>query len=167
MFELSNETHVREALGLQISDVQDTIDFIQFIIKEEKSGRQYSRVIYDETEGLVGVITLKDIDLTRKRCHIGTWIGYEYWGKGYNECAKKEILTYAFKELKLEYVFAGAKQENIRSQKAQEKLPYITLHVESDFPEELEKIEAQTKSPCVLHVIKRESFEKWLVDTVD
>lgn len=161
MFELSKAPQVSRALGLEISKLQDTIDFINFIKLEEEAARQYSRVIYDNDEGLVGVITLKDIDSKQKRCHIGTWIGHEYWGRGYNEWAKKEILSIAFQELDLQYVFAGAKKENIRSLKAQEKLPYITLDVGSVFPDEHEKIEKQTKSPCVLHVIKKDDFLKW------
>ncbi|GIN85942.1 N-acetyltransferase [Heyndrickxia sporothermodurans] len=161
MFELSSTPEVSNALGLKISDVQDTINFIGFVRKEEEAGRSYSRVIYDNYEGLIGVITLKDIDLGRKSCHIGTWIGHEYWGKGYNQWAKKEILKTAFQVLNLQYVFAGAKKENKRSLKAQEKLPYIRLNVESDFPEEHHKIEQQTKSPCILHLIKKEDFLKW------
>ncbi|MDQ0418596.1 hypothetical protein J2Z48_002799 [Croceifilum oryzae] len=34
---------------------------------------------------------------------------------------------------------------------ADQKLPYIRLHIESQFPKELEKIENQLGEPCVLH----------------
>lgn len=161
MFELSSAPQISKALGLSVKTIQDTISFIEFIKKEEKEGKQYSRVIYNEAEGLIGVITLKDIDHNKKSCHIGTWIGFDYWGKGYNEWAKKEILIFAFQQLNLELVFAGAKKDNIRSIKAQEKLPYITFNVESIFPDEHAKIERQTQSPCVLHVVQKDDFMKW------
>ena len=50
---------------------------------------------------------------------------------------------------------------NIRSQKAQEKLPYIRLYVDDLFPAELKKIEYETQSKCILNVIKKEDFLKY------
>lgn len=160
---LSSNPKVKMALGL--SDEQTTVEgtkgFIEFILEEEKLGRQYSRCIVNEEEKLIGVITLKDIDPIKKTSHIGTWIGYAYWGRGYNELAKAAILSTAFNQLGLNYVFAGAKADNYRSQKAQEKLPYITLRVENKFPEELKLIEAQTGSKCVLNVFEKDKFLAW------
>ena len=71
---------------------------------------------------------------------------------------QKEIFKIAFLDLQLSYVFAGAKTNNIRSLKAQEKLPYISLHVEDNFPNEHAALEKEVKSPCVLHVVSRENF---------
>ncbi|WP_010095136.1 GNAT family N-acetyltransferase [Ornithinibacillus scapharcae] len=161
---LSSNPKVKNALGL--SDDQTTIEgterFIEFIIEQEKKlGKQYSRCIFNEEEKLIGVITLKDINRQKKTSHIGTWIGYPYWGQGYNELAKKEILYKAFYELDLDYVFAGAKVTNTRSQKAQEKLPYITLFVENDFPDEHRKLESEVKEKCILHVIEKDKFVSW------
>ncbi|WP_435372013.1 GNAT family N-acetyltransferase [Sporosarcina luteola] len=125
MSTLSSAPQVIDALGLTVdqTSLEGTIEFIKFILWQERLGKQYSRVILDETANLVGVITLKDIDSINKTCHIGTWIGHQYWGKGYNALAKSEILYIAFTVLDLEYVFAGAKLSNFRSQKAQENLP--------------------------------------------
>ena len=63
-----------------------------------------------------------------------------------------------FLDLQLTYVFAGAKTTNIRSLKAQEKLPYMSLYVENKFPEEHTALEKEVKSPCALHVVSRENF---------
>ena len=163
MSSLSSAPQVKDALGLtdDQTSLEGTIDFIEFIQVQERLGKQYSRVILDETENLIGVITLKDIDSINKTCHIGTWIGHQYWGKGYNALAKSEILYIAFTVLDLEYVFAGAKLSNIRSQKAQEKLPYIRIGVQLEFPEEHSKLESQVNSPCILNVIEREMFLNW------
>ncbi|AOV06944.1 GNAT family N-acetyltransferase [Sporosarcina ureilytica] len=163
MSALSSYSQVKDALGL--SDEQTTVEgtrgFIEFILKEEKLGKQYSRCILNEKETLIGVITLKDIDPIKKTSHIGTWIGHEYWGQRYNELAKAAILAIAFNQFGLNYVFAGARADNYRSQKAQEKLPYITLRVEDEFPEELKMLEAQTGSKCVLNVFKKENYLAW------
>ncbi len=93
---------------------------------------------------------------------MGSWLGYPYWGQGYNEAAKKEIFKIEFEELDLIYVFSGAKTTNVRSLKAQEKLPYISLHMEEKFPKEHALLEKETKVPCVLHAVSRKSFLRWL-----
>ncbi|MDR6121115.1 RimJ/RimL family protein N-acetyltransferase [Bacillus sp. SLBN-46] len=166
MSALSSAPQVRDALGLTYSQtsVEGTIGFIEFILEQEKQGQQYSRVILNEKEEVIGVITLKEIDPTKKTSHIGTWIGHPFWGKGYNALAKAEILYTAFTELDLEYVFAGAKLSNIRSQKAQEKLPYIRVDVQAEFPDEHSKLESQVKAPCVLNVIEKDAFLKWYLN---
>ncbi|RHW29210.1 GNAT family N-acetyltransferase [Oceanobacillus profundus] len=155
---LSSAVQVKEALGLddEQTSIEGTINFITHVFEQERLGKQFSRVILNDGGELIGVITLKDIDRIHNRCHIGTWIGYPYWGKGYNAMAKTEILHIAFSKFRLKNVFAGAKRENIRSQKAQEKLPYIRIGVEKEFPEEHRKLESQAEAPCILNVIERQ-----------
>ncbi|BCD25087.1 hypothetical protein BC30090_3984 [Bacillus cereus] len=119
-------------------------------------------MIVNAENEIIGLTTLKHINYEKKQSHIGSWLGYPYWGKGYNEAAKKEIFKIAFLDLQLSYVFAGAKTNNIRSLKAQEKLPYISLHVENKFPDEHAALEKEVRSPCSLHVVSREKFLNWL-----
>ena len=104
MSALSSAPLVKDALGLsdEQTTLEGTIGFIEFILEQERLGKQYSRVILDEIGNLIGVITLKDIDNINKTSHIGTWIGHHYWGKGYNLLAKREILYRAFTEMKLD-----------------------------------------------------------------
>ncbi|KEK26126.1 GNAT family N-acetyltransferase [Bacillus gaemokensis] len=162
IFTLSSDSHVKDALGLKVESVEDTKTFIRFAMEEEQQKRSLSRVILNEKQEIIGITSLKHINHEKKTSHIGSWLGYSYWGKGYNEAAKKEIFKIAFEELNLTYVFAGAKTTNIRSLKAQEKLPYISLHVEKQFPDEHAALEKETRFPCVLHVVSRENFLKWM-----
>ncbi|WP_026908425.1 GNAT family N-acetyltransferase [Paucisalibacillus globulus] len=163
MSSLTSSPHVKEALGLtdEQTSLEGTKKFIEFIGEQEEVGKQYSRCILDEQDQLIGVITLKDIDKVKSTCHIGTWIGHRFWGQGYNELAKAEILHTAFSVLNVDYVFAGAKVSNVRSQKAQEKLPYMRLDVGSEFPEEHRKLEVQVKTDCILNVIEKNEFLSW------
>jgi len=169
MSALTSSPHVKDALGLsdEQTSLEGTKQFIDFVQEEEKLGKQYSRCILNEQDELIGVITLKDIDMVNKTCHIGTWIGHQYWGQGYNELAKAKILQIAFQEFQLDYVFAGAKRSNVRSQKAQEKLPYIRLDVEAEFPAEHQKLGSQVKASCILNVIEREDFLNWYNHNMD
>lgn len=162
IFKLSSDPHVKNALGIKVEKIEDTKAFLLFAIEEERQKRSLSRMIVNEENEIIGLTTLKHINYEKKQSHIGSWLGYPYWGKGYNAAAKKEIFKIAFLDLQLSYVFAGAKTNNVRSLKAQEKLPYISLHVEDRFPDEHSALENEVNSSCVLHVVSREKFLNWL-----
>lgn len=164
MSSLISDPRVQNALGLnwQQVSINGTRDFIDYIQGEERMGKQLSRVIFNEKEEFIGVITLKSIDRAKGTAHVGTWIGGDYWGLGYNELAKEAMFTMAFEELKLNRIFAGAKLTNGRSIAAQRKLPYMTMDVGHLYPEELEKIELETKEKCVLNVVEKVDFQKYL-----
>ncbi|CAM3909384.1 MULTISPECIES: GNAT family N-acetyltransferase [Bacillus cereus group] len=162
IFKLSSDPHIKNALGIKVEKIEDTKAFLLFAIEEERQKRSLSRMIVNEENEIIGLTTLKHINYEKKQSHIGSWLGYPYWGKGYNEAAKKEIFKIAFLNLQLSYVFTGAKTNNVRSLKAQEKLPYISLHVEDRFPGEHSALENEVKSSCVLHVVSREKFLNWL-----
>ncbi len=162
IFKLSSDPHVKNALGIKVETIEDTKAFLLFAIEEERQKKSLSRVIVNAENEIIGLTTLKHINYEKKQSHIGSWLGYPYWGKGYNQAAKKEILKIAFLDLQLTYVFAGAKTNNIRSLKAQEKLPYISLHVENKFPDEHAALEKEVRSPCSLHVVSHEKFLNWL-----
>lgn len=158
IYRMSSAPPVKEALGLPDGTVENTKQFVQKVLQLEQEGRSVPRVILNESGNVVGLTDLMFIDHDKKSCHIGTWIGHEYWGQGYNEASKIEILRVAFEELGLEWVFAGARKVNIRSQKAQAKLPFIRLGVEEEYPEEHRALEKKEKQACVLNVFTRTDF---------
>lgn len=160
---LSSAPEIKDVLGLtdEQYSVEGTTEYIDFIMKEEKLGKQYSRIILDEYQNFIGVITLKDIQDFNKSSHLTSWIGHQYLGRKFNAAATSEILYIAFTELNLEYVFAGAELSNLRLRKSQEKLPYMRIGVQSEFPEEHKKLESQASSPCILNVVESEDFLNW------
>ena len=82
-----------------------------------------SRTILDEWGSPIGTINLYDIQ--ENAGFLGTWLGKPYHGKGYNKQAKDAFFQEIFYELGIETVFMRIRTENIRSQKAAEKLPYL------------------------------------------
>ncbi|MDG2653953.1 GNAT family N-acetyltransferase, partial [Vibrio parahaemolyticus] len=58
--------------------------------------RSLSRMIVNEENEIIGLTTLKHINYEKNQSHIGSWLGYPYWGKGYNEAAKKKFLKLLF-----------------------------------------------------------------------
>ena len=162
---LSQAPEVKNALGLPTQSVEDTENFIINTIMEESEGKTISRLILNEEGQLIGVTTLMFIDQCNKQCHIGSWIGVDYWGQGYNLASKIELLKIAFEYLQLEIVFAGARTVNLRSQRAQEKLPFISLNIEKQFPEEHLLLEKRQKYPCILNAVFKKDFLNYLYST--
>lgn len=159
---------IRNALALseEQCSIEAMIQFIRMMKIEEMEERFYSRLILNENDEFIGVISLKNINEMTNSCHIGTWIAQEYWGEGYNQLAKIAMLEFAFHTLQLTNVFAGARIENIRSRQSQRRLPYISLRVEQEFPNELRQLEILEQSRCILNVVRKENFILWQLSQI-
>lgn len=94
-------------------------------MEEEERGKIISRTILDEWNNPIGTINLYDVQ--DGNGFLGTWLGQPYFGKGYNKLAKEAFLSELFFEKDIHTVFMRIRKENIRSQKAAEKIPYVTL----------------------------------------
>lgn len=94
-------------------------------IEAEERGELISRTILDEWGNPIGTINLFDIE--NNAGFLGTWLGKPYHGKGYNKLAKDAFFNELFYELSVETIFMRIRKVNIRSIKAAEKLPYVTL----------------------------------------
>ncbi len=92
-------------------------------IEAEARGELISRVIMNEQLEPIGTINLFDIRETTG--FLATWLGKPYQGKGYNQIAKMEFLTEVFTTTPITSVLMCIRHENIRSQKAAMKLPYV------------------------------------------
>ncbi|MCX2576004.1 GNAT family N-acetyltransferase [Pedobacter sandarakinus] len=79
-------------------------------------------IVYDTLTGrAIGSSRFYDVDEEKKTVAIGyTFIGRDFWGKGYNKALKHLMLDYAFRYV--EYVILHIGATNFRSQKAAEKL---------------------------------------------
>lgn len=78
-----------------------------------------------ETGKHIGTVTLNHIHPIHKTADSGIMIGdKDYWGKGFAYEAWGLLLNYAFTELKLNKIIAGAAKENVASLRLQEKLGF-------------------------------------------
>ncbi|MBU9714067.1 GNAT family N-acetyltransferase [Evansella tamaricis] len=98
-------------------------------IEAEERGELISRTILDEWGSPIGTINLFDIE--DNAGFLGTWIGKPYHGKGYNNPAKEAFFNELFYEMGIERIFMRIRKVNVRSNKAAEKLSYVTLANES------------------------------------
>jgi RimJ/RimL family protein N-acetyltransferase len=92
-------------------------------IEAEERGELISRTIVDEWGSPIGTINLFDIE--NHAGFLGTWLGKPFHGKGYNKPAKDAFFDEVFYNLGIETIYMRIRNENIRSQKAAEKLPYV------------------------------------------
>ena len=56
---------------------------------------------------------------------IGYWIGRAYWGQGLIPEASREMLRYAFEDLKMNRIWCGYYDGNEKSRRVQEKLGFV------------------------------------------
>lgn len=62
-----------------------------------------------------------NLDLSDSEAEIGYWIGVPYWGQGLIPEAVRELMRYAFEELKLNTLWCGYFDENEKSKRVTEK----------------------------------------------
>lgn len=107
-------------MGSSIKNDADFETYISNTLKEKELGMGYP----DKTSNKVaGSTRYGNINIKSEKCEIGwTWYGEEFQGTGLNKACKFELLKYGFEELKLRRIQFSADIENIRSQKAIEKL---------------------------------------------
>ena len=99
-------------------------DFLAGSLKEAESGKGFTFTIIDKATGKMrGGTSFLDIQPASRSLEIGrTWLAKELHGTGLNAECKFLLLRYCFEELKLIRVFFKTDSNNLRSQKAMEKI---------------------------------------------
>ena len=93
-------------------------------MESKKQGGCYPFVIVDkQTNEVAGSTRFGNINQKSEKCEIGwTWYGTQFQGTGLNKAAKYELLNFGFETVGFRRIQLSADLENIRSQKAIEKL---------------------------------------------
>lgn len=99
------------------------------LMEEEVNGTAISRTILGDFGQPIGTISVFDVQ--DGAGFLGTWIGKEFQGLGYNQKAKLEFLSELFYELDFNTVFLRIRIQNERSRAAALKLPYVVSAEES------------------------------------
>jgi len=69
-----------------------------------------------------------DLAVSDDEYELGYWIGKPFWGQGLIPEASREMLRYAFEELKMERIWCGYYEGNVKSRRVQEKLGFVYQH---------------------------------------
>ncbi len=81
--------------------------------------RSFAIVVNNELVGACGVHPQEDI--FKNNAEIGYWLGESYWGQGYALKALQLLVPYAFKNFKVNRLYARVFGNNPRSMKVLEK----------------------------------------------
>jgi RimJ/RimL family protein N-acetyltransferase len=85
---------------------------------EEQEKRNFTFFIKEEITGaIIGLLNVKNIDYSVRKCEIGYFISEKYSGKGIVSKCTQKIISYCFEDLNMNKIFLRAAPENIASQK--------------------------------------------------
>lgn len=165
LFELMKDPAVFPFVRQKAYSPEEYMFITKQTIELEEAGKLISRTILDEWSQPIGTITLFDIE--HRAGFLGTWLGKPYFGKGYNKQAKDAFFSELFYERDMERVFMRIRKENIRSQSAAMKLPYVQAANElyADVYQKLNQhgdiynLYAIEKEAYILHSLRVEAYK--------
>jgi RimJ/RimL family protein N-acetyltransferase len=107
-----SEKNAQDFIDTSRRDFQ-VLKSVNFAIRYHKKFRDSNR--------LIGIISIKNIDWINKKANIGYWIGEKYWGRGIGTECVRLIINYAFSNLGLKELYAYVYLSNKASIRVLEK----------------------------------------------
>lgn len=113
--------------------VHTSVDNSREIIRTVLSAEETYAVCLREDKkaiGSIGLMTGKasNLDIAEDEGEIGYWIGVPFWGQGLIPEACRELIQYAFSDLKLKKLWCGYFDGNLKSKRVQEKCGFQYHH---------------------------------------
>ncbi len=117
--------------------VHTSVENSREIIREVLSAEETYAVCMKEDGKAIGSIglmigTASNLNLPDTEGEIGYWIGVPFWGQGFIPEAVRELLCHGFEDLKLNKIWCGYFEGNIKSKRVQEKCGFIYHHTNKD-----------------------------------
>lgn len=111
-------------MGMDMTNDEEFEKYLTNTIKDKANGICYPFLIVDKKSNRVaGSTRYGYLNTASEKCEIGwTWYGTEFQGTGLNKACKYELLNFGFEEIGFRRIQFSADQENLRSQKAIQKL---------------------------------------------
>ena len=122
--EIIFEKGIWKFMGMHINNEQDFKDYLANTIKDKNNGICYPFLIIDkQNDKVAGSTRYGYLNTANQKCEIGwTWYGTDFQGTGLNKACKYELLKFGFENIGFRRIQFSADQENLRSQRAIEKL---------------------------------------------
>ncbi len=122
--EIIFEDSIWKYMGMYIQNNKDLSNYIKDTLIAKNKSICYPFLIIDKlTNRVAGSTRFGNINIASEKCEIGwTWHGLDFQGTGLNKACKYELLNFGFEKIKFRRIQFSADQENLRSQKAIEKL---------------------------------------------
>lgn len=125
--EIIYDDEIWKHMGMYIRNDQDFENYIQNTLKQQADGICYPFLIIDKlVKKVAGSTRYGYLNHASQKCEIGwTWYGKQFQGTGLNKACKYELLNFGFENIQFKRIQFSADLENIRSQRAIEKLGAI------------------------------------------
>ncbi|NQX44193.1 GNAT family N-acetyltransferase [Paenibacillus tritici] len=108
----------------RISSEEEAGQLVEAALANQAAGKDIPHVMVEQASGrIVGTTRLMHLDCRHRNAEIGcTWISPEYWRTAVNTESKLLLLQYAFEVLGLIRVDFSIVSDNLRSQRAIERI---------------------------------------------
>lgn len=125
LLELGSDPHVTRFFSWgPYARIEEPVAYVIGLADRRERGEQLDLLIVHRADGPIGVVGLAELARRDRRAVVGTWLGRRWWGTGANRETKALIAHLAFAQLGLDRLGAYADVENVRSQKALERVGF-------------------------------------------
>lgn len=134
LYKYAKDPKVGPIAGWRVhTSVENSLEIIDTVL----SANETYAVCLKEDNKAIGSVGLmiggaSNLDLPDNEGEIGYWIGVPFWGQGLIPEAVREILRHGFEDLKLEKIWCGYFDGNIKSKRVQEKCGFTYHHTNKD-----------------------------------
>lgn len=127
LYEALKSPEVWKYTWREVNTAEDFKQILLIALKNKKEGKQIPFIIKDNINGkIIGTTRIGDIDVLNRNVEIGwTWLSPEVWKTKVNTECKYLLLQYCFEELKVLRVQFSISGQNVRSQRAVERIGAI------------------------------------------
>ncbi len=124
MMDVILDTEIWRYMGMYVRNEADFDNYLENTVAQKQRGTCYPFLIIDKlTNKVAGSTRYGYLNVASKKCEIGwTWYGRQFQGTGLNKACKFELLNFGFETIGFKRIQFSADLENLRSQKAIEKL---------------------------------------------
>ncbi|MEY2195637.1 GNAT family N-acetyltransferase [Neobacillus sp. BF23-41] len=124
LFEALKSPEVWKYSWRKVTTVDDIEQILMIAVNNKKDGKHIPFIVKDKLKGQVlGTTQICGIDKVNRNVEIGwTWLSPKVWRTKVNTECKFLLLKYCFEELKVNRVQFSVSGENLRSQKAVERI---------------------------------------------
>lgn len=104
---------------------ENAANFLAYAQEKLRLGREFHLAIVDkDTDELIGMIALNDLDIESERAEVGYWVARDRWGQGIASEALQLVLEAAFERLGLTRIYAFVLEGNTASIKMLERFGF-------------------------------------------
>lgn len=134
LYEYAKDPQVGPIAGWPVhTSVENSREIIQGVLSAEET---YAVCLKEDGKaiGSIGLMvgTASNLNLPDTDGEIGYWIGVPFWGQGLIPEAVRELLRHGFEDLRLNKIWCGYFEGNIKSKRVQEKCGFIYHHTNKD-----------------------------------